>query len=68
MHRDLTKLHNDAYKLAWDAYRAENIERANGEHIQKIAEQRLSAGQYEQARSLADQAKELMDHPLSQMK
>jgi hypothetical protein len=68
LHRDLTKLHNDAYKLAWDAYRAANIERANGEHIQKIAEQRLSAGQYEQARSLADQAKELMDHPLSQMK
>ena len=68
LHRDLTKLHNDAYKLAWEDYRSNNIERANGEHIQKIAEQRLSAGQYEQARTLADQAKELQNHPLSQMK
>lgn len=68
LHRDLTKLHNDAYKLAWEDYRSNNIERANGEHLQKIAEQRLSAGQYGQARTLADQAKELQNHPLSQMK
>ena len=68
LHRDLTKLHNDAYKLAWEDYRSNNIERANGEHLQKIAEQRLSTGQYEQARTLADQAKELQNHPLSQMK
>ena len=68
LHRDLTKLHNDAYKLAWRAYEEENIERANGKHLQDIAEQQLSAGQYEQAQSTADQAKELMNHPLSQMK
>ena len=68
LHRDLTKLHNDAYTLAWQAYESENIERANGKHLQDITEQQLGAGQYEQARSTADQAKELMNHPLSQMK
>ena len=68
LHRDLTKLHNDAYKLAWDAYSAQNIERANGKHLQDITEQRLSAGQYEQARTASDQAKQLLEHPLSQMK
>ena len=68
LHRDLTKLHNDAYKLAWRAYESENIERANGKHLQDIAEQQIGAGQYEQAQTTADQAKELMNHPLSQMK
>ena len=68
LHRDLTKLHNDAYKLAWDAYSAQNIERANGKHLQDITAQRLSAGQYEQAKTAADQAKQLLEHPLSQMK
>ena len=68
IHQDLTKLHNDAYRLAWDDYRSRNIERANGEHIQKIAEQRLSQGKYQEARQLSSQAKSLQEHPLSQMK